>query len=1005
MSISSRIHPAEGAVVPLSSDPANFAHYGVKYCYIEEFVGLIGGRETIVGLSTSKVCELLRPLTATTQLSICQQLFVESRLDAVGPKADWFISHAWKYNFLEVLEAVELFLIKTYGSRDVIGDKVIWFDLFSNSQHNKATYPYTWWREVFASAVGDIGNVCMVMQPWNEPFSLTRAWCVFEVYACVSTNSRFEVAMTQAQKDNFLETMVETRGDCFYDMLGKVNSETSGGRPDDCEKIHRTIREQVPDGFIGLDSMIFRVMEKWMNNVIQETIDAARNAGNTLEEVKYELLLSILLRKQTTAGVAANVNRARRCVEIRESLLPTDDLLIIEARLHLSGLLSDNRLFEEAEILLDQCVQVLRVKRGKGHPETLKAVNMLASTYCKDLKFDHAERLLRQCLQLSQHVVEPLSDKVSSEAGLTVLSYEHNLANLYGDQGRFAEAKEMYLKVLSKYSEILGQEHHDTLIVKNNLAVLYSTMEEYADAEILLVSCLKGRERTLGKTHADTLIVMFNLSCLYNSLTRYSEAEMLCTDVCKYRVQSLGRKHPDTVNSSLHLAAIFRNSRRWKDSEAEIMRCMEGQCEFAVVAPAINELASDMDSVGLYDDAERLLQLCLSRIDPAAAGNWEIETLRLLCVHYSSQINPHYALAVQHIRSAVAISDRAFGPQHDTTIRLKLMLASTVNNLGQSVEAQADLLQCLDWKRQQLGDTHPETIGVVNMLESFASQYISRYDYTSAEKALQTCLNLKKQMIGKNHPSYTVSVEMLCTVAAACGTSGDKINAERIYMQAIKELTNLLGAQHRVTLNAVQQLGELYVFTLWKEKYEYAVDLMLECLHARGHLIQEMRGREVGHEDRLLALHTVAQLYHMLDKQDKAEPYFASCLESKQEILASCACHPDIISTMEGLARAQHCLGEFESADKHYSKALKLRDEYKNMVGQKNDSADELNCLYLLGELCRDRGQYKRAKTYWEDCLHRRRMLIPDEADTREVAESLEELNKLLSRGGCCTIS
>jgi hypothetical protein len=62
----------------------------------------------------------------------------------------------------------------------------------------------------------------MVMEPWNNPITLTRAWCLWEVYCTSHTNSKFEVAMSVGARRNFRETIL-TDLDTYESMLATVD--------------------------------------------------------------------------------------------------------------------------------------------------------------------------------------------------------------------------------------------------------------------------------------------------------------------------------------------------------------------------------------------------------------------------------------------------------------------------------------------------------------------------------------------------------------------------------------------------------------------------------------------------------------------------------------------------------------------------------------------------------------------------------------------------------------
>lgn len=165
-----------------------FPKDGVTLSYLADFFTACGGRKELKGLTTTEVNEkFVKPMTFFCLSSFCEMLKGQ-RHPAVGV-ASIFISHAWKYKFLEVVDAL------LYHFRDESGI-VIWFDLFSNNQHKAVDLDFQWWSTTFKSAIEQFGRTVMVLAPWDDPIPLTRGWCLFEKYCTIVTHSRFEVAMS-----------------------------------------------------------------------------------------------------------------------------------------------------------------------------------------------------------------------------------------------------------------------------------------------------------------------------------------------------------------------------------------------------------------------------------------------------------------------------------------------------------------------------------------------------------------------------------------------------------------------------------------------------------------------------------------------------------------------------------------------------------------------------------------------------------------------------------------
>ena len=75
----------------------------------------MGGRKALEGLTTTDICnKFVMPATKDCELSYCDMIFEKAKQSAttqldrvVKTATPVFISHAWKYKFLDVLDALE----------------------------------------------------------------------------------------------------------------------------------------------------------------------------------------------------------------------------------------------------------------------------------------------------------------------------------------------------------------------------------------------------------------------------------------------------------------------------------------------------------------------------------------------------------------------------------------------------------------------------------------------------------------------------------------------------------------------------------------------------------------------------------------------------------------------------------------------------------------------------------------------------------------------------------
>ena len=88
----------------------------------------------------------------------------------------------------------------------------------------------------------------------------------------------------------------------------------------------------------------------------------------------------------------------------------------------------------------------------------------------------------------------------------------NNLALLYKDQGKYADAEPLYQRALAIWEDALGPAHPDVATSLNNLAGLYYAQGQYAEAEPLYRRALAIWEKALGPEHPKVAANLNNLA-------------------------------------------------------------------------------------------------------------------------------------------------------------------------------------------------------------------------------------------------------------------------------------------------------------------------------------------------------------------------------------------------------------------------------------------------------------------------------------------------------------
>ncbi|KDO26841.1 hypothetical protein SPRG_08132 [Saprolegnia parasitica CBS 223.65] len=489
------------------------APLGVTLSFLDAFVESHGGYDVFATLTTRDVnLQFLQPLTATSQLSLVDQLTV-AHADVLP--ARYYVSHAWPYNFLDVVESLHVFFSDKPAS-----DAVVWLDLFCNSQHTNTDFASL--TRIISSAISSIQRVVMVLLPWDRPIPLTRAWCVYEVYVTVASHSHFDVAMTEAETNR--------EASDSYDPIDKV-------------QIVATIQNTI--GFRDMDTMVFRVFENWMTATLLAKVAAT---PQTLGRSNWRFKLGSLHHVQGKYDLAEAAFEA--CVAARRGLLGSDHPETISAQAHLARTYKAQGRYVHAESLLRQCHDVNQRIQQDESPTALLVLDTLAATHQCLGQYVDAEALFESCLAKRRRTLG--DDHPSTMVTMS------NLATLYQAQGKYELAAPLFERCLAASIASVGQDNPNTLILRNNVAANKSAMHDYVSAEVLYAQCRNDSERILGPDHPSTLATLNNLAATYYHQRKLDVAEALYTQCLGACQRVLGATHPQTLSAMNNLAALLK---------------------------------------------------------------------------------------------------------------------------------------------------------------------------------------------------------------------------------------------------------------------------------------------------------------------------------------------------------------------------------------------------------------------------------------------------------------
>ena len=447
-------------------------------------------------------------------------------------------------------------------------------------------------------------------------------------------------------------------------------------------------------------------------------------------------------------------------------------------------------------------LEFTRARDGSHHTNTLFSMEQLANLYYTQKRYDEAEPLFREALQLSREVLGPHHPRT--------LNNMNGLAFLYHAQGRYNEAEPLYRELLQLCREVLGPRHRATLAILNNLASLYYDQGHYDKAEPLYRETLQLHREILGPRHPDTLIYVDNLALLYHAQGRYDETEPLYREALQLRREVLGPRHPDTLANTSRLADLYKLQKRYDEAKPLYSKALQLRRE--VLGPRHPDTLISMDDLALlyiaqgrYDEAELLFREAL-QLRREVLGPRHIDTLTSMSnLAFLYQVQGFYGKSEPLNRETLRLRREVLGPRHPHTLDSLNNLALMYQGQGRNDEAEPLYREALKLRREVLGPRHTDTLQSMNNL---ALVYLTQGRDDEAEPLYREALQISQELVEESSKFSTLM--LMDNLASLYLNQGKHSNAKVLFYEALQLRRKVLGLHHPDTLFSKGRLADVY---------------------------------------------------------------------------------------------------------------------------------------------------------------------------------------------------
>ncbi|KAJ7698745.1 hypothetical protein B0H16DRAFT_1396407 [Mycena metata] len=347
------------------------------------------------------------------------------------------------------------------------------------------------------------------------------------------------------------------------------------------------------------------------------------------------------------------------------------------------------------------------------------------------------------------------------------LTFRYQYALIFWEAGKYKHAGELLEEVRQKQTQVLGEDHPDTLQTMTDLAASYLALGEHKKGKELEIIVLEKRKQGRGEDDSHTLRTMGNLANSYSALGEYNRAQELKSVVLEKRKQVLGEDHSDTLR-------------------------------------AMGDLANSYSDLGEHQRAQELMSVVLKK-QKQLLGEDHPHTLHTMGNLANSYLVLGEHQRAQELNSVVLKKQKQLlGEDHPDTLLTMGNLASSYSALGEHHKAKELRSVVLEKRKQFLGEDHPHTLRTMGNL---ASSYSDLGEHQKAKELKSVVLEKQKQVLGEDHPDTLLTMGNL---ASSYSALGEHHKAKELKSVVLEKQKQVLGEHHPATLRTMGNLANSY---------------------------------------------------------------------------------------------------------------------------------------------------------------------------------------------------
>jgi serine/threonine protein kinase len=514
-------------------------------------------------------------------------------------------------------------------------------------------------------------------------------------------------------------------------IIISIFSLLSAKKSERLERIARSRQEKMSDFLVemwvspspmerGRDVKVIDVLSYWEEKLETEFHDDP--------EIKARLFnqLGTTYRRLGEYEKAESIKT--ECLEFCRDALGPDHNLTITVMIDLGILLSYDERFQEAETLFRDALNLGLKNFEEDNELVIYAKEQLADILIRKAAYSEAKTLLQEALSVIRG-----DEKLQYKFGPKVLL---NLGNILLQEEDFSGAEKIFLELLRDYEKKEDTKNPNYIAAKGSVARAYLEQRKFEEGLRYLQEGLEMSTEVNGERHRTTLAMLINFGMALSELGQYEKALIYTERGYEVFKEIFGERAPDTVFVSVNYANQLRELGRYGEAESLLGKALSLNRE--ILGPEHpNTLLSQHALSVLYFETDR---------------NSEAEEL---------------------IRQTLETSAKILGEDIEITLECKDFLGRILNKKGDHAQAERMHREVLETKTSSADGKNPFD---GDTLQYLAESLFLQGKNTEACRFAEQSVRSYHENWGGDHPGTKEAVGLLVKVFAASNRTDEAVS-------------------------------------------------------------------------------------------------------------------------------------------------------------------------------------------------------------------------------------